>query len=260
VAIVTVDKRDSCCEGCFTLGHVPDEDIACETCDQVYFCSWSCRAKESFHQFECSALKEAGMLPNRDETRVMLRAICKLQQTKKDNDDLLSGGGEGDQVPEMKEPRTFKHLLSHKDDFLSNSNRKDAIQTVYDEVEEFLGKKMPSFSIFVEILGRLYINGFEICDSKMITYGWGVYLGPSILDHSCQPNCQVTFKGNTLTVTTLARVESMSGAFISYLETSLPASIRQETLWNNYFFKCGCAKCQHSHRGKERKRQRGGRR
>ena len=37
---------------------------------------------------------------------------------------------------------------------------------------------MPSFDTFFEILGRLYINGFEIYDSEMDTYGWGVYLGP----------------------------------------------------------------------------------
>ena len=33
---------------------------------------------------------------------------------------------------------------------------------------------------------RLYINGFEICDDNMSTYGWGVFLGPSLLDHSCR--------------------------------------------------------------------------
>ena len=72
-------------------------------------------------------------------------------------------------------------------------------QIVYEETEEFLGPAMPSFDIFVEVLGRyfqdiykaknagrLYINGFEICDDKMSTYGWGVFLGPSVLDHSCR--------------------------------------------------------------------------
>ena len=34
---------------------------------------------------------------------------------------------------------------------------------VYDEVEEFLLEKMPSMDQFMEVLGRLYINGFEIC-------------------------------------------------------------------------------------------------
>ena len=49
---------------------------------------------------------------------------------------------------------------------------------MYDEVEEFLVDRMPSLDQFMEVLGRLYINGFEICDQTMVTYGWGVYLGP----------------------------------------------------------------------------------
>jgi hypothetical protein len=39
---------------------------------------------------------------------------------------------------------------------------------------------MPDFATFLEVLGRLYINGFEICTERMETYGWGVYLGPRL--------------------------------------------------------------------------------
>ena len=49
---------------------------------------------------------------------------------------------------------------------------------MYDEVEEYLLDETPKLDDFIEVLGRLYINGFEICDEKMDTYGWGVYLGP----------------------------------------------------------------------------------
>ena len=66
---------------------------------------------------------------------------------------------------------------------------------VYEETEEFLGELMPTLDIFVEVLGRwaegeafiptrLYINGFEICDDNMETYGWGVYLAPRFLNCS----------------------------------------------------------------------------
>ena len=66
---------------------------------------------------------------------------------------------------------------------------------MYDETEEFLRTEMPSFDQFMEVLGRyhlnqrvcqrcvqnvyrLFINGFEICDRDMDTYGWGVYVAP----------------------------------------------------------------------------------
>ena len=139
-------------------------------------------------------------------------------------------------------------------------------QVVYEETEEFLGELMPSLDMFVEVLGRwsvgktfiptrLYINGFEICDDNMKTYGWGVYLAPrffhcsicrphqlftnhfsllnfndntffSILDHSCQPNCVVSFSGPLLTVRALAPLNSLDEAFISYVDPGLPGPVR----------------------------------
>ena len=107
----------------------------------------------------------------------MVRAVTKLRHTAGEAE-LLAGGGPGDPVPGSEELRTFGHLLSHKEDFLGNKQKLEAIRLLYDETEEFLQEMMPSFDTFVEILGRLYINGFEICDSQMVTYGWGVYLGP----------------------------------------------------------------------------------
>jgi SET and MYND domain-containing protein len=123
-------------------------------------------------------------------------------------------------------------------------------QTVYDETEEFLGTAMPDLDQFMEVLGRLYINGFEICDSKMETYGWGVYLAPSVLDHSCQPNCVVSFSGCLLTVEALAPVHSLEEALITYVDPALPGPTRRARLLSNYFFLCGCAKCRHSSDGK----------
>jgi len=117
---------------------------------------------------------------------------------------------------------------------------------VYEETEEFLGELMPSLDMFVEVLGRLYINGFEICDDNMKTYGWGVYLAPSILDHSCQPNCVVSFSGPLLTVRALAPLNSLDEAFISYVDPGLPGPVRRAKMENNYFFTCGCVKCRHS--------------
>ena len=113
----------------------------------------------------------------RDEVRVMIRAVMKLREETREGSDLVMGGGLGDEVPGRKELRRFDHLLSHKSDFLKNKQKTEDIKLLYEETEEFLRDKMPSFETFLEVLGRLYINGFEICDSEMQTYGWGVYLG-----------------------------------------------------------------------------------
>ena len=50
--------------------------------------------------------------------------------------------------------------------------------------------------MFIEIYGKLVVNGFEITDDvTKDTIGWGIYLLPSIIDHSCQPNAMVSFQG-----------------------------------------------------------------
>ena len=49
------------------------------------------------------------------------------------------------------------------------------------------------------------VNGFEITDDiTKETIGWGIYLLPSIIDHSCQPNAMVLYQGGkNLTVISL---------------------------------------------------------
>jgi len=197
----------------------------------------------------------------------MVRAILKLQaqphpRSVNAEESLLEGGGEGDSVPGFTEKRRFCHLLSHKSDFLADNQRREDLQLVYSEVEQYLGEQdTPPFQTFVEILGRLYINGFEICDERMNSYGWGVFLGPSIMDHSCQPSATVSFKGNRLTVTCARPADDLSEVFISYCDTKLPTHLRREKLLRNYFFKCICSKCVHSARGSakedSRKRNKG---
>ena len=118
----------------------------------------------------------AGQSPARDEVRVMIRAVMKLRETG-EGGNIVMGGGPGDVVPGRQGLRRFEHLLSHKIDFLKNKQKIEDIKLLYDETEDFLKDKMPSLDTFIEILGRLYINGFEICDSDVQTYGWGVYLG-----------------------------------------------------------------------------------
>merc|ERR1719225_1124067 len=108
----------------------------------------------------------------------MVRALGKLLDTAEGRADLLAGGGQGDEVPGRENLRRFSELLSHKEDFLKSKQKTEDIKQLYDETEEFLGLDTPSFNTFIEVLGRLYINGFEICDSEMESYGWGVYLGP----------------------------------------------------------------------------------
>lgn len=47
------------------------------------------------------------------------------------------------------------------------------------------------------------VNGFTILDPEMLSVGTGIYLGTSIMDHSCEPNAVAVFKGTTINIRTL---------------------------------------------------------
>ena len=64
--------------------------------------------------------------------------------------------------------------------------------------------------MFIEIYGRLVVNGFEITDVvTKDTIGWGIYLFASVIDHSCQPNAMASFQGGkNITVIALEDIVS----------------------------------------------------
>lgn len=46
----------------------------------------------------------------------------------------------------------------------------------------------------------MVVNGFNILDSEMNSIGTGIYLGASVIDHSCTPNAVAVFQGTTLSI------------------------------------------------------------
>lgn len=50
---------------------------------------------------------------------------------------------------------------------------------------------------------QMCVNGFSILDPEMLSIGTGIYLGASIVDHSCDPNAVAVFDGTTINIRTL---------------------------------------------------------
>lgn len=67
---------------------------------------------------------------------------------------------------------------------------------------------IPSTAELLGIYGRITINSFSIFNLDM-NIGVGIYLGPSILDHSCKPNAVATFEGTTITVKAIEDLPSL---------------------------------------------------
>ena len=90
----------------------------------------------------------------------------------------------------------------------------------------------------------MVINSLNISDDELKeTVGSGLYLSASALNHSCEPNCIITFVGSRLKVTALKRIELNEEPLISYIELICAKTERQEQLQRLYYFKCECQRC-----------------
>ena len=89
------------------------------------------------------------------------------------------------------------------------------------------------------------INSFSIVNGEMQAIGTGIYLAPSILDHSCSPNAVVTFDGIELRVqvTEDLPVLDWDSLRISYIDLFNSNADRLKELKERYYFDCDCPRC-----------------
>lgn len=50
---------------------------------------------------------------------------------------------------------------------------------------------------------QLVVNGFNILDPEMSNIGTGIYLGCSVMNHSCEPTALAVFEGTTISIRAL---------------------------------------------------------
>ena len=98
---------------------------------------------------------------------------------------------------------------------------------------------LPSEDEVLEIYGKIMVNAFFIVNDAIEHIGYGLYLGASILDHSCAPNAHWHFRGKEVIIRTTENVSDFSDLRISYLKNLTETTRqRQEKLLQNYHFLC----------------------
>jgi hypothetical protein len=75
--------------------------------------------------------------------------------------------------------------------------------------------------------------------------GTAVYLVPSMLNHSCDPNVDVLFPSNNSTMHLQARRDVAAGEQLSitYIDAATSVATRRKELQWGYGFSCQCARC-----------------
>lgn len=89
------------------------------------------------------------------------------------------------------------------------------------------------------------INSFNILNGEMQAIGTGIYLAPSVIDHSCSPNAVATFDGFKLRIRVTQDLPKLDWSFIyiSYIDLMNSKNHRKKELKERYYFDCNCPRC-----------------
>ena len=102
----------------------------------------------------------------------------------------------------------------------------------------------------VKLCGRMLrkfkYNNFGIQNSLQTVIGSGVFPRGAILNHSCDPNCILTYEGSPATqiIRIIKPVTEGEELFHSYTDICQPTSVRRSRLMETYNIDCQCERCQ----------------
>ncbi|KAF2894223.1 hypothetical protein ILUMI_11948 [Ignelater luminosus] len=232
VYVLSSKWRTENCDYCFSSGELHK----CSNCHYTYYCNKVCQ-KEGWpiHKLECNHLKRVMPRVVPDAARLLARLLKKLEK----------GGNTIKSFYAPNKFRMFKDLMSHYPNLKEDSRRMEHFVSLCGVLNEFLDGFIPNTVELIGIYGRMCVNSFNISDEELRSLGTGIYLGASILDHSCQPNAVAIFQGTLLNIRTTEALPTLNWdkIFLSYIDTLQLPHLRQEELLNTYYFLCECPRC-----------------
>jgi SET and MYND domain-containing protein len=96
---------------------------------------------------------------------------------------------------------------------------------------------------FESLLHKFKCNNFGILDSIQFVIGHGVYPRGAVLNHSCDPNCILTYQGSRQVIRTILPVKEGQELYHSYTDICEPTFVRKQHLKTTYGFECKCSRC-----------------
>lgn len=234
VYVLSSKFRTDCCDFCFKK---EAGLLKCSNCKYVYYCGKTCQRQGwIIHKQEC---KKLGVITPRilpDAARLLFRLIKKLQ----------SGGVMFKSYYTDKDYRMWRDLMTHYPEVKQHARRIEHLTSLYGVLTEFSQNDLlPTFAELMVMYGRMCVNSFNICNQELQSLGTGIYLGASIIDHSCEPTALATFEGTSIFIRTLQDLPELdwSKVKISYIDILATTEERQKELLDTYYFLCDCPKC-----------------
>ena len=106
-----------------------------------------------------------------------------------------------------------------------------------------------SMAVLAGCLAAFRSNNFSVTDDMVVSQAAGVYPLGALLNHSCAPNCIMTYDLRTQvqSVRTVCAVPAGTELTHPYLDPMTPRARRQRELQEEYGFSCSCRLCSVTH-------------
>ncbi|KAL9642762.1 hypothetical protein ABK040_009839 [Willaertia magna] len=221
------ENRTLLCNYCFASKKLK----RCKQCKYSHYCSVECYKLDK-HDIECKALSKYSKFVTNS---IRLATRCALECEKS--------------IDCKKE---FMNLIGHnlEKDNVKNTDlnliQLSALTKQYIDETGFI--KDVDISYCYSIISRLQRNTFTICNEEMNNIGSGIYLKSSLFNHSCTPNCTVTFdKDKHIYIRVIEENINIGDPLtINYVDLLDVTPNRKEKLLKQYHFECNCTRCNNS--------------
>ncbi|RMX65130.1 hypothetical protein DD238_007585 [Peronospora effusa] len=222
-AVLLPELWGSHCHKCF------DSKIRlsrCSRCQTAFYCSTTCQLKDwqENHRRECQNLKQLAQLGLRSDQ--VMDVVLVGRVLRRNNGETLES----------------TKLVWYTQDM---EDHELMLLAALAQKLEFVNRELFTMDEIVRMLSRFCNNNFSICDELLLELGAGCYLLGAMINHSCNPNCIVTFVPKTLDMEIRAMKPIKSGEEITqtYVDIALPRRMRQQRLQRKYHFCCECTRC-----------------
>merc|ERR1712137_1078924 len=107
---------------------------------------------------------------------------------------------------------------------------------------------------------KMQKNNFQVVDSVFRNLGTAVYPVGALLNHSCSPNCVITYHYDTKQhhfvqhIRALRTLQPNEELTHSYIDTAMSTPERRRRLYRQFNFLCSCSRCSHVEKSEEEDR------
>ncbi|KAH3660088.1 hypothetical protein OGAPHI_007293 [Ogataea philodendri] len=238
-SIDSTDSKDTLCAHCMKSLSVAGAGIECGDCSGfVKYCCEECMDADLLvHKVEClylSAFDERERAQISCVERLILRLIICLGQ----DNNLVS------QCRDLTSHHEYYFKFKQENNLVHVSPSQEAL---FDATESYSLGFLRFFEADLKGLIKLcfiiYVNSTVL--QNFYEEPVGIMFDPffSLINHSCEPNCILVWKGRTASLRALRPIATNEELFVSYCPVFTPKIARQQQLRNSFYFDCTCQMC-----------------